>query len=391
MAGPLPEWLVKLVHPSKGFVKEISILPTWMAGCVPSASPLSVVSTIVAHRGSRLVILWALPALLLAAAAVFRGRVFCAWMCPVGTLHHVARTGGHGRHFLKVRFSGYIFWMIVFSSGVGFPVLLFLDPLSVFARANLPFEGAMTLASLVPGLVLPAILLAGLVQPLIWCAKCCPLGYLFDLLHRTHKGYAEKFRHDRRELLVGALVGLPLAAVAKTVLGKDPDPPLLPPGAGSASEYSALCHRCYACVNVCPTRILTVEFPGNTVLGRWFEPEMNPYKGTCLESCNNCARVCPNGAIRHLTLAEKRNVQLGVAEVFKTKCVGWLEKDYCMVCDEFCPYRAIMSEVGEKGLPRPVVDPEKCRGCGICQNACPVKDGGAAIVVKPLRKQRTLL
>jgi formate hydrogenlyase subunit 6/NADH:ubiquinone oxidoreductase subunit I len=391
MAGPLPVWMLKIFQPTAGFIREFILLPTWMAKLIPALSPLSFLSSLEAHQGGRLTVLWILPPAILAAAAIFKGRFFCRWICPLGTVYSAACTKNFKKHVFKKKLSGYLFWGIIFSSAIGFPLFLLLDPLSTFSRINLVFSGSLTLASVIPGIVFPIFLIAGIIQPLSWCSHFCPLGHMVDLIHKTDVRYSERFRGERREIMTALLFSIPLAMfVKKNPLVKDEGHPLLPPGAGNKNTFSSLCTRCYACVNVCPTKILAVGFPDNADVGRWFVPEMNAYRGTCQESCNNCTQVCPTGAIKKLSFEEKHNTQLGVAQVTKSKCIAWKDGEYCMVCDEFCPYKAIDIDSSESGLARPVVNPEICRGCGICQNACPVRKNGAAIVVHGVKEQKRI-
>jgi len=391
VAGPLPEWILRAAQPTKGFLKEVIVLPVWMVKWVPGISPLSFLSSLEAHRGERLAFLWLFPVIILLLIFIHRGRFFCRWICPLGTIYEATCLKNMKTHLLKRRISGYFFWGIVFSSAAGFPIFLFFDPLSTFTRVNLVFEGSMTLASAGPGLVLPIFIILGLFQPMIWCAKICPLGHMVDFFVRTDEKYTEKFKKERREIVTGMILAVPaFFLIRKNPFVNKEFSPVLPPGAGDKETFSALCSRCYACVNVCPTRILTVDFPRDADMGRWFEPEMDAYNGTCQESCNNCTQVCPTAAIKKLSFEDKHRTQIGVAQVFKEKCIAWCEKDYCVVCIEFCPYKAIEDTTSESGYPRPVVNPEICRGCGICQNACPVSDNGAAIVVGGIKKQRRL-
>lgn len=391
MSGPLPVWILKIFQPTAGFIRELIMLPTWMVKIIPSLSPLSFLSSLEAHLGNRLLVLWILPPAILAVAAIFKGRIFCRWFCPLGTIYTAACQKNLKKHIFKKKISAYLFWGIIFSSAIGFPLFLFVDPLSTFSRLNLVFSGSLTLATVIPGIIFPLFLIAGVIQPMSWCSHFCPLGHMFDLMHKTDVRYSDRFRHERREIVIGFLFSIPLALfVKKNPLLKDENYPLLPPGAGNKNTFSSLCTRCYACVNVCPTKILTVWFPENADVARWFQPEMNPYKGTCQESCNNCTQACPTGAIRKLQFGEKHSTQIGVAEVIKSKCIAWSQGEYCMVCDEFCPYRAIDIDSSESGLARPVVNPEICRGCGICQNACPVRKSGAAIVVHGIKEQKRI-
>ncbi len=61
-----------------------------------------------------------------------------------------------------------------------------------------------------------------------------------------------------------------------------------------------------------------------------------------------------------------------------------------MVCQEYCPYKAIEASYTEAGLPRPVVNPQVCRGCGACQNQCPAIRAGKAIIVHGVERQKVL-
>jgi formate hydrogenlyase subunit 6/NADH:ubiquinone oxidoreductase subunit I len=51
----------------------------------------------------------------------------------------------------------------------------------------------------------------------------------------------------------------------------------------------------------------------------------------------------------------------------------------CLICDEQCPYNAIVFQWRE-GFRRPVVIENKCNGCGFCEEQCPVT-GASAIIV----------
>ena len=63
----------------------------------------------------------------------------------------------------------------------------------------------------------------------------------------------------------------------------------------------------------------------------------------------------------------------------KKTCIAWEKGEYCVVCQEYCPYQAIV-EVEQKGVLCPVVDEKKCRGCGACESQCPALP--VAIVVE---------
>ena len=56
------------------------------------------------------------------------------------------------------------------------------------------------------------------------------------------------------------------------------------------------------------------------------------------------------------------------------------------MCVEACPYDAIEFRIVE-GHRRPFVLEDRCNGCGVCENKCPVQ-GKAAIVVTPIAELR---
>jgi len=97
-----------------------------------------------------------------------------------------------------------------------------------------------------------------------------------------------------------------------------------------------------------------------------------------------CMSVCPTGAIQPMN---KEDIKLGNAVVIKEACIAW-DWGGCTKCAAECPENAIQLD-NEK---RPVIDQNKCNGCGLCEFICPssslraynanIKSKG--IVVQPL-------
>jgi len=165
---------------------------------------------------------------------------------------------------------------------------------------------------------------------------------------------------------------------------------VLPPGAGEQAAFSAVCSRCYACVGACPTGVIRVGWPADRAPGQFFQPELDAERGFCEEFCSRCTQVCPTGALEPLSVDEKRARQIGTAVVVRSACLAWADGEYCMVCQEYCPYDAIESSEDARGIPRPLVDEELCRGCGLCQHECPAVREGKAIFVHGVERQRQL-
>ncbi|MDH5753356.1 MAG: 4Fe-4S dicluster domain-containing protein, partial [Deltaproteobacteria bacterium] len=119
----------------------------------------------------------------------------------------------------------------------------------------------------------------------------------------------------------------------------------------------------------------------------------------CQLKCTLCSEVCPTGAIRHITTAEKMGlgphrqagpVRLGTAFLNTTRCLPWANQIPCVVCEEVCPVvpKAIQTREEEVKdvfgklvvLRKPFIVPDLCIGCGICQAECPVTDRPAVYV-----------
>ncbi len=351
-------------------------LPVWMERIIPALSPLTLIAESVAQRIWYAGLFWALPPLTILALALWKGRFFCQWICPLGTIYSLPQKISLRKKVLPVRLNALVFWIVISSSLLGLPALVFLDPLSTFSRLS-------AWSAWVPGLLVPLFLLLSFFQPQVWCTHLCPLGYGFDLVNL--KTGRPVFNRDRRQFITGLGIGIPAALLLPKIAKGKSKRSVLPPGA--TEEFAETCTRCYACVSACPTKIIRVKSGGG--LTELFMPELCFDNGTCEESCNQCSQVCPTGAIRTLTHQQKHSTQVGLAKVEKEKCLAWTDNEYCMVCDEYCPYRAFDTE-WHGDVACPVVNEDLCRGCGACENACPAVRAGKAIFVHPINPQQTI-
>ncbi|MDD2237866.1 MAG: 4Fe-4S binding protein [Kiritimatiellae bacterium] len=364
-------------------------VPFIFARLFPSLSPLTLLSEWIAQRQPAIAAFWAIPPLTFLMLACTRGRFFCRWICPAGTVFYLASPRRLNMRLLHLRINGILFWAILASSALGLPVLLFLEPLPMIQRNLVWLHGPLTLYALIPGVLFPLFILLGLFQPMIWCAHCCPTGYLFDLCRSLSRDITRTVNQERRNFLTGVFLGLPLAALAAR-WPKRPsirNIPLLPPGARPSPEFGAVCHRCYACVSACPTGILRVDLHADQPLIEWFQPQMDPAYGGCNVDCHACSQVCPSGAIQSISLHLKQHCRIGLAEVNRETCLAWAGRQECLLCMKACPYSAIETTRLPDGTFCPVVNESLCRGCGYCQNACPVEQHGPAIRISALPTQ----
>ena len=165
--------------------------------------------------------------------------------------------------------------------------------------------------------------------------------------------------------------------------------PILPPGALSARNFHQHCTACQLCVQVCPNQVLRPS----TGLMNLMQPEASYERGYCRPECTKCSEVCPAGAIRPIDRAEKSSIQVGHAVWIEQNCVVNTDGVSCGNCERHCPTGAIQMVPKDASNPRslkvPVIDTERCIGCGACENLCPSRPF-SAIYVEGHEVHRTL-
>ena len=156
--------------------------------------------------------------------------------------------------------------------------------------------------------------------------------------------------------------------------------PILPPGAFSAQHFAQHCTACQLCVSVCPNQVLRPS----SDLAHLMQPEMSYERGYCRPECTRCSDVCPTDAIRPITVAEKSSTRIGHAVWVKKNCVPVTDGVSCGNCARHCPSGAILMvpmDADDPESPKiPVVNVERCIGCGACENLCPARPFSAIYV-----------
>jgi len=215
------------------------------------------------------------------------------------------------------------------------------------------------------------------------CAKVCPQEAITFPAFLSLGGEYSKVDFSRRGFMYSLAGGLGvgfLATQTPFTLRQSKSQLIRPPGAIPETEFLRTCIRCGECMKSCLTNTLQPCLWESGFSGLW-TPKMELRLAPCDQNCNVCGKVCPTQAIRSVSLEEKTNAKVGTAVLRKEMCLVWAENKLCLICDEICPYNAIVFRPVE-GYRRPFVIASKCNGCGFCEQRCPVK-GESAIVVVP--------
>ncbi len=367
----------------------LPILPwTWTSLVLPSLSSHILICSTIAARTISVATLVGVPVLVI---VLVRRRWFCRYVCPVGLLaEYAGRLRSPGKSSLgKLPPIGR--WAALLTLGgalFGYPLFLWMDPLAIFHGAFTLWDDPLNLAGQVSALALGVVLAVSLLLPGAWCMRLCPLGATQELLAMPQRLFrrktlptdpppvAAKRLLSRRSAFSATLdavcvvFGAGWARAASKRSASNRSNLLRPPGAIDQRSFSGLCMRCGNCVRVCPVNIIQPDSGSDPIAG-FLAPTISFTKDYCREDCAQCTQVCPSGAIARLSLEEKANDRIGVAEFDVSLCLLYEDRE-CDICANACPYEAIEIVWNEEEyvrLPRIIAD--KCPGCGACEFFCP--------------------
>lgn len=357
----------------------------------------------------------------------FAGRFLCAWICPLGVMQSAANWLSHPKSHIRrvctrlpekkpqlfMRWAVFAAVLVCIALGAG-ALGYALTPYSIVGKALIGF---------IPGLILFAaiIVLAMIGKGRFWCNWVCPAGTLFNLLARfavrphkidmkdgcgncracfakqaakeKEKPAADEAKEgvSRREVLAGVALIAATEAMDKTTDGGYapvslpglPQRPaeVLPPGAIDRGLFNRVCIGCGACIAACPEKCLVPSVSLKT----FGQPQMDFRKSHCRLACpQRCAAVCPAGALKLRDNVSRRDLHMGHAIWKKERCIRETGGVECTACLRKCPVEAIQIVRGF-----PVIDKEKCIGCGACEHVCPARPL-PAIFVKGFERQRVV-
>ena len=154
---------------------------------------------------------------------------------------------------------------------------------------------------------------------------------------------------------------------------------VLPPGARSLAHFQSHCTACQLCVANCPDQVLRPSITQHGLAG-FLQPFQDFEVSFCSYNCSNCSQICPTGAIQPISIDDRRTIRTGIAEFFRGRCIVKTEGTSCGACSEHCPTQAVHMVPWKDGLTIPEVDPDLCIGCGGCEFICPVRPHKAIVV-----------
>ncbi len=350
--------------------------------------------------------------LLILALTPFLGRFFCGWICPMGTLFHLAsRWLSPRKAAARIRqnfhspaqvYKYLLLMVLLLACALGFMQIGLFDPIALLTRT------AQALVS--PGMRLGWMLIAIFTvlfllnawRPRFWCRYICPLGALL--------GVAAKF-------IPGGVVRNRTTCTDCGLCNRDCI------GACSPDQKTRMaeCFMCWNCIEDCPEKALSWQWmPKDEELDREVGVSRRAFFGTAVAGgatvialksqavegyperirppgalaephfldrcikCGQCMKACPTGVLRPAF------TEAGVSGMWTP--VMDMERGYCeyncVLCGQVCPSGAIerltieQKHGVETGAPVKVgnafVDRSRClpwsfgRNCMVCEEVCPV-------------------
>ena len=332
------------------------LLNNWLAGIDAANDRYNFTEVQIWMRSVTTFVVAIATLVMLGALAIWKGRLYCNTICPVGTvLGHLSR-----HSILRIQFDK---------------------------------DKCKSCGMCEKNCKAQAIDFKNSIVDYSRCVVCgdCLDKCKFDALHYTAKkpvAEPKPVDTERRAFLVGAAVAGTTAALAQTEMKVDGGLAVIedkkapkrqtlvtPPGSVSIRHLEKHCTACQLCVSSCPNNVLRPS----TDLMHFMQPTMSFERGYCRPECTRCSEVCPAGAIKPISREEKTDIHVGHAVWIKENCVVLTDGVSCGNCARHCPTGAIQM-VDYEGKKVPAIDENKCIGCGACENLCPARPFSAIYV-----------
>ncbi len=224
------------------------------------------------------------------------------------------------------------------------------------------------------------------------CLGACPekgIGYRYSWVRRPRQTAPASPENPPRRAFLAEIAGAGAALAATRLRARGQDRPgaegqasvaakaretsraICPPGAAGVHPFLERCTACHLCLSACPTHVLQPAFLEYGFLGM-MKPRLDFTQGPCTYTCRECTAVCPDGALGRIQLADKQLIQIGEARLDVEQCIVKTKGTDCAACSEQCPTQAVTTVPYGQNLRLPQLNPDYCIGCGGCEFACPV-------------------
>ncbi len=167
-----------------------------------------------------------------------------------------------------------------------------------------------------------------------------------------------------------------------------------PPGARGEEDFLKKCIKCYLCVEACPIQAIKVlgRESGRAADTPFIIPEVTGCDLCLTRDKEYCNAICPTDALekipadnevvfKKLVMGQPQN--MGIALLDKRVCYAWTKVSLCWACYEVCPYKGKAITTGDRNAPSPnapTFHPDKCVGCSLCVEICPVPQKAVVMV-----------
>jgi len=356
-----------------------SLLRGELASVLVALDPLTAAGTLLAD--------WTVPrwtwlGLAVLAITAFLGRVFCGWVCPLGTLQQLVSWLAGPTRRKAVEANRYRPWfatkyvvaaVLLVWAALGANHVGWLDPLPLLHRAFAAAVRPLWIGVPSPGgwlsfALLGAILLASAWMPRCFCRAVCPAGALMGVVARL----APVRIHRAAESCNDCKLCLFACQGADEPLGR---------------HRVAECHVCLNCLDACGQQSLFYgPLPPAAPLA---SPPLDVGRRQIVTTTVAALAAAPVLRVAGSGFAARAHDVIRppgalVEEAFLARCVT------CGACMAACPTGVLRSDLGRSGIEglfSPVMDMRRgwCEpSCVRCMEVCPT---GALRVVDPKAKQ----
>lgn len=150
---------------------------------------------------------------------------------------------------------------------------------------------------------------------------------------------------------------------------------LRPPGALGEKDFVQSCNGCGDCAKACPYKSIRMADGFPVIV-----PRVSP----CY-LCEGfpCIKSCPVGALRDIESREQ--VRMGRAFINQKYCTAFGEMQ-CQFCFIKCPLSGQAIKLIDF---KPVIQEDRCTGCGVCEHICATVNDRAPLKVVPYWQKET--